>query len=66
MHKNDEVVTILIEIRDLCEDALDVLNPPPVDESLESATSEAPPQRGVVRPRAKRTAKTVRRLFAPR
>jgi len=47
VHKNDEVVAILIEIRDMCEDALDVLNPPPVDEQLELPTSEAPSGRGV-------------------
>lgn len=47
MEKDDEVVGMIIEARDLLEDILDILVPPPVEERLELAMSEAPPERGV-------------------
>lgn len=68
MDKIDEVCGVLVEIRDIIEDLLDELIPPPVDERLESAMSEAPPTRGVAvsegRPRARTTAKTLRQREA--
>jgi len=47
MTKTDMVVSLLITARDAIEDCIDELVPPPREEEIESATSEAPPKRGV-------------------
>lgn len=57
MDKIDEVCGVLVEIRDSIEDLLDMLIPPPVDERLESAMSEAPPKRGVAEVRGGESSK---------
>jgi len=44
--KNQLLTELLITARDAIEDALDELNPPPVEERLEAAMSEAPPPKG--------------------
>lgn len=47
MDKNDEVVAMLLNLRDELDDIIDMLVPPPAEETHESAMSEAPPPRGV-------------------
>lgn len=47
MDKIEYVCASLIELRDTIEDLLDELIPPPAEETVESALSEAPPERGV-------------------
>jgi len=51
----------LLLARDAIEDALDELVPPPVDEMLEEAMSEAPPKRGVAEGRRGTTYEVPRR-----
>jgi len=49
VNKNDYIVGILVDMRQMIDDAIDELVPPPKEETIEEATSEAPPKRGVAR-----------------